>query len=213
MHTSQANPKRKSPPARSRVSGVTLAPVLVVAIVAFALFVFTQPRHGAGANDSAPPKPQGTQISNPTTTESWTIANGLPSQVTRLAFSAADATRGYAVAFVNKQTQALYTTTDSGTSWQQSGTIQGPVGDILSTDPLDPQDVVMLSVYAPTAGAYTFQRSLDGGHTWSTQSTDLPTTGTVSQTGWSDATFLVGFQLDAQLHGASAAESPGIWRN
>jgi photosystem II stability/assembly factor-like uncharacterized protein len=121
-----------------------------------------------------------------------------------LAFSAADATRGYAAAFVNKQTQALYTTTDGGTTWQRSGTVQGPVGDFLSTDPLDPADVVMLSSYAPTPGAYTFQRSLDGGRTWSTQSTDLPTTGMVSQTGWSDATFLVGFQLDGQLQGSSA---------
>jgi hypothetical protein len=82
--------------------------------------------------------------------------------------------------------------------------VQGPVGDILSTDPLDLQDVVMLSVYAPTPGTYTFQRSLDGGRTWSAQSTDLPTTGMVSQTGWSDGTFLVGFQLDGQFQGSSS---------
>lgn len=208
MRTSEASSRRKIPSPRPRANAASLAPVLVVVIAVLAFFVFAQSWHGGAANssvgDSAPPKPQGTQISNPPTTESWTIANGLPAQVTRLAFSAADPTRGYAVAFVNKQMQALYTTADAGTTWQQSGTVQGPVGDILSTDPLDPQDVVMLSVYAPTAGTYTFQRSLDGGQTWSTESTDLPTSGTVSQTGWSDATFLVGFQLDDQLQGSSA---------
>ena len=133
-----------------------------------------------------------------------TVALGLPTNVTRLTFSAADSTRGYAAAFVNKQTQSIYETTDNGKSWHQSGTVQGPVGDILSTDPLDPQDLIILSVYAPSPGKYTFQRSFDSGKTWSSQSTDLPTTGMVSQTGWSDSTFLVGFQLDGQLQGSSA---------
>jgi hypothetical protein len=82
--------------------------------------------------------------------------------------------------------------------------VQGPVGDILSTDPLDPQDVVMLTVYAPTPGEYRFQRSLNGGRTWSSQTTDLPTTGQVSQTGWSGSTFLIGFELDPPLAGSSA---------
>lgn len=156
------------------------------------------------ANDLPPPKPQGTQVRNPPTTESWTRANGLPYMVMRLAFSAADTTRGYATAFVTKQTQAIYSTTDSGTNWQQVSTVQAPIGDFLSTDPLDPQDVVMLSMYAPTPGTYTFQRSLDGGHTWTAQTTDLPTSGVVSQIGWSDATFLVGFELQGQLVGSSA---------
>ena len=53
-------------------------------------------------------------------------------------------------------------------------------------------------------GEYTFQRSLDGGKTWTTQSTTLTTTGQVSQIGWSDSTFLLGMQLDAQLQGSSA---------
>jgi hypothetical protein len=122
----------------------------------------------------------------------------------RLAFSAADSSRGYAVAFVNKQSQTIYATTDRGASWSQTGTFNGPVGDFLSTDPLDAQDVVVLSAYAPTPGEYTFQRSLDGGKTWTTQTTMLTTTGQVSQIGWSDSTFLLGMQLDAQLQGSSS---------
>ncbi len=181
-----------------------MGPLLVMAIVVLGIVVFTHSSHDTPAANQPPPKPSGSQTNNPATTETWTLANGLPTQVTGLAFSAADATSGYAVAFVNKQTQAIYATTDGGTTWRQAGTMQGPVGDIMSADPLDPQDVVVLSVYAPTAGQYTFQRSLDGGRTWSAQSTTLPTTGMVSKTGWSDSTFLVGFQLDQQLQGSSA---------
>jgi hypothetical protein len=132
------------------------------------------------------------------------VAKGLPTKVTRLAFSAADASRGYAVAFVNKQSQTIYATTDRGASWSQVGSFTGPVGDYISTDPLDAQDVVVLSAYAPKPGEYTFQRSFDGGKTWTTQSTTLTTTGQVSQIGWSDSTFLLGMQLDGQLQGSSA---------
>jgi len=132
------------------------------------------------------------------------VAKGLPSKVMRLAFSAADASRGYASVFLNKQSQAVYTTSDRGASWRQAGTFTGPVGDYISTDPLDAQDVVVLSAYAPKPGEYTFQRSLDGGKTWATQSTTLTTTGQISQIGWSDSTFLLGFQLDGQLLGSSA---------
>lgn len=205
MRQSRRNSRRTTPPIRSRVSSTTLATALIVALAVLGFFAFThswQPAPAAG--DSAPTKPQGTQTNNPPTTEHWTLANGLPSQVMRVAFSTADTTRGYAAVFVTKQTQALYTTTDNGTNWQQVGTVQGPVADILSTDPLDSQDVVMLSVYAPTPGTYSFQRSLDGGRTWSAQTTNLPTTGEISQTGWADSTFLVGFQLDGQLQGSSA---------
>ncbi|HEX6122354.1 MAG TPA: hypothetical protein VFY89_04305, partial [Ktedonobacterales bacterium] len=184
--------------------------MLLVLIVAALLGTFFLLRsslnasHASVASDPAPTKPQGTQTTHPPTTESWTLANGLPSQVMRLTFSAADPTHGYAVAFVTKQTQALYTTADRGTSWQPAGTVQAPVGDFLSTDPRDARDVVLLSVYAPVAGQYTFQRSRDGGRTWSAQTTDLPTTGMVARIGWADSTFLVGFQLDGQLRGASA---------
>ena len=122
----------------------------------------------------------------------------------RLAFSAADASRGYAAVFVNEQSQAVYNTSDHGATWSQAGSFSGPVGDYISTDPLDAQDVVVLSAYAPKPGEYTFQRSLDGGKTWSTQSITLTTTGQVSQIGWSDSTFLLGIQLDGQLLGSSA---------
>jgi hypothetical protein len=168
------------------------------------IFFLTHSSDVSAANDPAPPKPGGIQTNNPPTTEHWTIAQGLPSKVTRLAFSAADASRGYAVAFVDKQTQAIFTTSDSGTTWHQAGTVHGPVGDYVSTDPRDARDIVVLSAYAPVAGRYTFQRSLDGGQTWSSQITDLPTTGMISQIGWADSTFLVGFQLDGQLRGSSA---------
>jgi hypothetical protein len=177
----------------------------VIVVAAFlVVFVLAQSSAHPAANGAAPPKPRGNQTNNPHTTENWTVAQGLPSQVTRLAFSAADGDKGYAVAFVNKQSQAMYTTTDRGVTWRQAGTINGPVGDFLSTDPFDTQDVVVLSAYAPTPGAYSFQRSLDGGKTWSEQTTTLTTTGQVSQIGWSDSTFLVGFQLDGQLLGSSA---------
>lgn len=210
MRPSKGSPTREPLSTQSRSIGIIFAPILIFALAVLGVFIFTQTWHAtgaknaAGANDPAPPKPQGTQISNPPTTESWTLAKGLPSQVMRLAFSAADTTRGYAVAFVNKQTQTLYTSTDSGTTWQQVGTVQAPVGDFLSTDPLDPQDVAMLSMYAPTPGTYTFQRSLDGGHTWSAQTTDLSVPGVVSQIGWSDSTFVVGFELQDPLVGSSA---------
>jgi photosystem II stability/assembly factor-like uncharacterized protein len=94
------------------------------------------------------------------------VAKGLPTQVMRLAFSAADSSRGYASVFVDKQSQTIYTTTDRGASWSQAGSFSGPVGDFISTDPLDAQDVVVLSPYAPKPGEYTFQRSFDGGKTW-----------------------------------------------
>jgi len=125
----------------------------------------------------------------------------------RIAFSASEPAHGYASIFTGKQTQALYATTDSGVSWSQAGTVEAPEGDIISVDPLDPQDVVMLTVYAPMPGAYAFQRTLDGGRTWSPHSADLPTTGEISATGytgWSGSTFLVGFHLDGALQGSSA---------
>lgn len=204
MRRSKARTKRNALSARIRSLGASVGPLLAMAIVVLGIIVFTHSSHDTPAANQPPPKPSGTQTNNSATTETWTLANGLPTQVTSLAFSAADATRGYAVAFVNKQTQAVYATSDGGTTWRQAGTMQGPVGDIMSADPLDPQDVVVLSVYAPTPGQYTFQRSLDGGRTWAVQSTMLPTTGMVSKTGWSDSTFLVGFQLDQQLQGSSA---------
>jgi photosystem II stability/assembly factor-like uncharacterized protein len=205
MRRSPTNPRRQSPSARPQSRGLSLIPILAVIAVVLGIFFITQSSFTSSeTGGSAPPKPQGSQTTNQPAGEVWTVAKGLPLNVTSLAFSTADTTRGYAAAFVNKQTQTLYSTSDGGTTWYQVGTVQGPVGDILSTDPLDPQDVVMLSVYAPTPGEYTFQRSLNGGRTWSPQTTDLPTTGMVSQTGWSDSNFLVGFQLDGQLQGSSA---------
>lgn len=62
----------------------------------------------------------------------------------------------------------------------------------------------MLTVYAPAPGTYSIQRSLDGGQTWSAQATEMSTAGEVTHTGWSDSTFLVGFELAGQLVGSSA---------
>ena len=179
--------------------------VLVAAIV-LGFFLITRFTHGTASTPGGQPpsKSGGQAVTHPATTEKWTVAQGLPTNVIRLAFSAADATRGYASVFVTKQEQHIYMTTDRGNTWRQVGVIQGPVSDILTTDPQDPQDVVSLSVYAPVPGTYTLQRSLDGGKSWTTQATTLPTTGEVSQTGWSGSTFLAGFQLDGQLQGSSA---------
>jgi photosystem II stability/assembly factor-like uncharacterized protein len=133
------------------------------------------------------------------------VAKDLPAhQVMQLAFSAYEPARGYASVFTDQRTPALYTTTDGGLSWRQAGGFSGPVGDFMSTDPLDAQDVVMVSSYAPMPGDYTFQRSLDGGKTWTPQSTTLTTTGAVSRIGWSGSTFLLGFALDQPLLGSSA---------
>jgi hypothetical protein len=191
---------------QTRTGGVSIGVILIIAAVLFGFYIFKQPSHNStgSAAQAQPTKPTGTVFVNAPTTEKWTVAQGLPTQVMHLAFSASDTTQGYASAFVNKQEQHIYHTTDRGNSWSQVGVIQGPVSDVLSTDPLDPQDVISLSVYAPVPGTYTIQRSLDGGKTWTNQTTDLPTTGEVSQTGWSDSTFFVGFGLDNQLQGTSA---------
>lgn len=196
--------KSRSRANRLRPSGGGIAVILLVGAVALGFFVFTQAAHGSNGADPAPSKPNGQPLTNAATSEQWTVAQGLPTNVMRLTFSASDPNLGYASVFVNKQQQHIYKTTDRGDSWNQVGVAQGPVSDILATDPTDPQDVVSLSVYAPTPGTYAFQRSLDGGKTWANVTTNLPTTGEVSQTGWSGSTFLVGFQLDGQLQGSSA---------
>lgn len=204
MRSSKASGRRTARSARPYAGLFTVGPILIVVAAFLIVFFFAQASAHQTANGSPPPKPHENQTDNAPTSEKWTVAKGLPSQVTRLAFSAADASRGYAVAFVNKQSQTVYTTADRGVSWRQAGTLIGPVGDYISTDPLDAQDVVVLSAYVPKPGEYTFQRSLDGGATWSTQSTTLTTTGQVSQIGWAGSTFLLGFQLDGQLLGSSA---------
>jgi hypothetical protein len=206
MGKSRANGRRRGRSTPSYATIFTVVPVLAVVAAFLVIFLLAQSPIGsapAGAG-AEPTKPQGTKTSNPPTTEKWTVAKGLPTKVMRLAFSAADASRGYASVYLSGHFQAVYSTSDHGVSWQQAGTFTGPVGDYISTDPLDAQDVVVLFSYAPKPGAYTFQRSLDGGKTWTTQSTTLTTTGQISQVGWSDSTFLLGFALDGQLMGSSA---------
>ncbi len=105
---------------------------------------------------------------------------------------------------MNKTTQAVYTTTNTGSVWKYVNAVQAPVADALATDPTDPQDIVMLSFSAPAPGTYTIQRSTDGGRTWTQQVTSLPSAATVSQIGWADSTFLASFQLDRQPIGDSA---------
>jgi hypothetical protein len=187
--------------------GGAIAVTLLIGAVVIGFFVFIQVSRNVNdttGGNPPPSKPNGQPITNTTTSEQWTVAQGLPTNVMRLAFSANNVNLGYASVFINKQEQQIYKTTDQGKTWSSVGMAQGPVSDILATDPLDPQDVVSLSVYAPAPGTYTFQRSLDGGKTWTNVTTSLPTTGEVSQTGWSGSTFLVGFQLDGQLQGSSA---------
>jgi hypothetical protein len=140
----------------------------------------------------------------PVATEQWTRAKGLPAQTLGLAFSSTASNTGYAAAFVNKTTQDIYATTDTGGTWSHISTVTAPVADALTTDPTDPQDLVMLSYSVPMPGNYTVERSTDGGHTWNQQATTLPSNATVSQTGWADSNFLVAFQLDRQPLGDSA---------
>jgi hypothetical protein len=206
MRRSKANVRRRATGAPSYSRIFLFGPVLIVVAAFLIIFLLAQSSGNAspGGPGAEPTKPQGNKTDNSPTSEKWTVAKGLPTKVTHFAFSAADSSRGYAVAFVNKQSQTIYTTTDRGASWSQTGSFSGPVGDYISTDPLDAQDVVVLFSYAPMPGEYTFQRSLDGGKTWTTQSTTLTTTGQISQIGWSDSTFLLGMQLDAQLQGSSA---------
>lgn len=206
MRRSKANAraKRKAVSARLRASVAAIGSVLVMAVVVLGIFVFTHLSRNTPAAGQPPNKPVGVRTTNSSTSETWTLAQGLPTQVMNMAFSNADPARGYATAFINKQTQAIYATSDNGTTWSKVGTAQAPVGDFFSTDPQDPQDLAMLSAYAPVAGTYTFVRSSDGGHTWSAQATTLPTTGMVSKIGWAGSTLLVGFQLDGQYQGSSA---------
>jgi photosystem II stability/assembly factor-like uncharacterized protein len=204
---------------RSRSSSLVRVPLRAASLLGILLFTMscraatsTTPAANIPCTDTAQGTPQATapaaQTPKPPGKENWTVAKDLPAhQVMRIAFSSSEPTRGYASVFTGKQTQALYATTDSGVNWSQAGTVEAPEGDIISVDPLDPQDVVMLTVYAPMPGAYTFQRTLDGGRTWSPQTADLPTTSEISitgYTGWSGSTFLVGFPLEGNLQGSTA---------
>ncbi len=129
----------------------------------------------------------------------WTAAQGLPNTVTRYTFSAQTPAIGYASALVTKSTQAIYKTTDFGTTWQKISSIQTTIGDIISSDPTNPLDVALLSSDVPMPGVYSIQQSYDGGTTWTTQSVTMVSDATVSQTGWDGSTFVVGFDLAVQL--------------
>jgi photosystem II stability/assembly factor-like uncharacterized protein len=221
-NTSPTHPNRNALSAEVQSRAGRLARVSSRAAALLGILLFTQscqttsvtPAGSANAPCTAAsqvtPPAIAAQTPKPSGKENWTVAKDLPAhQVMRIAFSASDPARGYASVFLGKltQTQALYATTDSGVSWSQAGTVAAPEGDIISVDPLDPQDVVMLTVYAPMPGAYTFQRTLDGGRTWSPQTADLPTTSEIAiigYTGWSGSTFLVGFPLEGALTGSSA---------
>src|SRR5262249_1526433 len=101
MRKTKAHARRR---ARSTTSYSTLfkvGPVLLVVAAFLIIFVLAQSplSSTAGASAPEPTKPQGTITSNPPTTEKWTVAKGLPTKVMRLAFSAADANRGYASVF------------------------------------------------------------------------------------------------------------------
>lgn len=151
----------------------------------------------------APPKPSGTVTTAVVTPEVWSVAQSLPTNITHLTFSVRDPLKGYAAAFINKQMQVIYTTNDTGTSWQKGGTLQAPFCDYLSSNPMNLQDIVLLSGTVPAPGTFTVNRSVDGGQTWQQQSVSMTSTATVTQIGWSDSTFYVGFQLDGQLLGSS----------
>lgn len=136
--------------------------------------------------------------------EPWKLANGLPRQTLALAFSDHVAGRGFAAAFTDKTTEAIYTTTDNGSNWTYVSSVHAPVADALAINPTNPQDLVLLSSTAPAPGAYALQRSADGGHTWQAQTTSVPSSATISAIGWSDSTFVANLQLDRQPIGDNA---------
>ncbi|HEX9067203.1 MAG TPA: hypothetical protein VF807_00430 [Ktedonobacterales bacterium] len=185
-------------------SALPALPILGILLLLWGLLHFFPLGQPASQVGGAPGKPGGTAMGPAPSGEVWTQAQGLPKQTMSLTFSTKVPGVGFATAFVDKATRALYATTDGGTTWSHVTDTQAPVAEVLVVDPTNAQDLVMLSTQSPAPGAYTLQRSTDGGHTWQPQATTLPSSATVSQWGWADDTFLVSFQLDRVPTGDSA---------
>jgi photosystem II stability/assembly factor-like uncharacterized protein len=205
-HRNNKHANRQHQKLRQVGNTVFLGVALSVLVVGFAAIVAFQSLHFNNVATGAPTKPSGP---NPYPTEvnyveAWHTAQGLPKNVMKLVFSRNSPAVGYASVFVNKTTQALYKTTDEGLSWHAMSNVTSLVGDIVATSPTDMQDVIQANAYAPSAGTYSIQRSYDGGQTWQTQTTTLPSSATVMRTGWSGSTFIVSFSLDRQPTGDSA---------
>src|SRR5690349_25123661 len=98
MRRSRANVRRKATAAPSYSRIFLFGPVLIVVAAFLIIFLLAQSSGSASpaGPGAEPTKPQGTKTDNALTSEKWTVAKGLPTKVMRLAFSAADSSRGYA---------------------------------------------------------------------------------------------------------------------
>jgi photosystem II stability/assembly factor-like uncharacterized protein len=141
----------------------------------------------------------------------WQRAQGVNGNFLSVAFAKSDLSIGYASIILSKQAVDIYATGDEGTHWKKVATINAPMLDLLSIDPLNAHDLVVLSSYAPASGTYSIYRSMNGGTTWQRQTAPLQTAATVSQIGWSGNEALIGFARDTWPAAGSAIVtfSPG----
>ncbi len=124
--------------------------------------------------------------------------------ITSYDFSAQTPTIGYASVLVTKMSQAIYKTTDAGTTWRKISSINSFYSDYISIDPINAQDIVLLSGEIPAPGEYAIERSYDGGIIWTAQTTTLDSDATISQFGWVGSSFVAGFELAGNQTGYSA---------
>lgn len=119
---------------KNNVGSIIASVLLLVVVVGILGIRAFQSASNTGAASADPTKPTGTQVGGTQMTGNWTVAKGLPGNVTRMTFSSQKPTQGYASAFMNGQTQDIYETTDGGSNWQKISSVQAPVGDIISSE-------------------------------------------------------------------------------
>ncbi len=193
---------------RSSVASIIgIASAIIILVGAAIGFISLHGLHSVkntGATTSVQSQSSGLQMHWSLTIGTWTTSQGLPQRITNYSFSAQTPTIGYAAVLTTPMSQAIYKTTDAGTTWQKISNITASVGDYISIDPINTQDIVLLSGEIPAPGEYAIQRSYDGGITWSAQSTTLDSDAAVSQMGWIGSTFVVGFDMAGNQMGYAA---------